>query len=134
MDRYVFDPLPPSKKRIRLLQLEGDTLLCPSIHCKLVEADYDNTFHIPTKAMSEISENSSREELHNIQNPNERLKREYQMVVEKRIEYEALSWCWGKDNPEHAVIINKDGVYYRMSVRRDLALALKYLRHPNMVR
>ncbi|KAH8635928.1 hypothetical protein IG631_07762 [Alternaria alternata] len=48
--------------------------------------------------------------------------------------YEALSWCWGKEDPEHAVIIDRAGIYYKMRVRRDLALALKYLRHPNKVR
>jgi hypothetical protein len=133
---YVFDPLPPSKKRIRLLQLDGNTLHSPSIHCKLVEADYDNAFHIPTRAISESSEDLRRyrNELQQIEDPNERLRKQYEWVNNKRMNYEALSWCWGKDNPDHAVIIERAGEYYKMRVRRDLALALKYLRHPNKVR
>lgn len=133
---YVFDPLPPSKKRIRLLQLDGNTLHSPSIHCKLVEADYDNTFHIPTRAISESSEDLRRyrHELQQITDSDERLKKQYEWVDNKKMTYEALSWCWGKEDPEHAVIIDRAGIYYKMRVRRDLALALKYLRHPNKVR
>jgi hypothetical protein len=133
---YVFDPLPPAKKRIRLLQLNGDTLYCPSIYCELIEADYDNTFHIPTRAIDESSAafQRYRSELQGIQGSKRRLKREYEWVQENRMKYEALSWCWGRDDPKHAVIINKAGTSYKMKVRKDLALALKYLRHPEKTR
>lgn len=136
IEDYVFDPLPPSKKRIRLLQLRGGTLHSPEIYCELVEADYDNTFHIPTRAISESSGQlqSYLSGLKEIEDSTEKLKKEYEWVNSKRMRYEALSWCWGKDNPEHAVIIDKAGKYYKMKVRRDLALALKYLRHPDGVR
>jgi hypothetical protein len=134
-EAYTFDPLPPSKKRIRLLQLLANTLHSPSIHCRLVEADYDNTFHIPTRTMSGTSEAGLRRiEIQKIKDSDARLEQEHEWVQAHKIEYEALSWCWGRDDPEHAVLIEKAGVSYKMKVRRDLALALKYLRYSNKVR
>jgi hypothetical protein len=132
LQSYVFDPLPTSRS-IRLLQLSGNTLHAPSIHCKLVVADYDNAFNILTQATSEDLRRH-RSEIQPFTGPAPMRQRHYEWVKNKRIKYEALSWCWGKGDPEHAVIIEKDGIYYKMRVRKDLALALKYLRYSNKVR
>ncbi|KAI4926519.1 hypothetical protein J4E85_006813 [Alternaria conjuncta] len=57
------------------------------------------------------------------------LEEELEAVGKIEIEYEALSWCWGRDDSDCAVSVTKGGEAYKMPVRRDLALALKYLRH-----
>jgi hypothetical protein len=99
IEPYTFDPLPPSKKRIRLLQLGAGTLHSPSIHCRLVEADYDNTFHIPTITMSETSKAGLRRiEIQKTRNSDARLEQEHEWVQANKIEYEALSWCWVETN------------------------------------
>src|SRR5436305_2722105 len=46
---FKYTPLPKGKKRIRLLQLRSGTLHGSEIFCELVDADYDNPFHIPTR-------------------------------------------------------------------------------------
>ncbi|KAF7514603.1 hypothetical protein G7054_g15168 [Neopestalotiopsis clavispora] len=52
----------------------------------------------------------------------------------KEIEYEALSWCWGVDEPMYAVRIEDGEVTFKIKVKRELALALKHLRHPHKAR
>ena len=42
--------------------------------------------------------------------------------------YEALSWCWGNQAEDYAVLIKKGGKPFRKRVRKELAMALKYLR------
>jgi hypothetical protein len=268
MSEYKYKPLPASKKRIRLLRLLASTLLNPSIDCELVEADYDNAFHIPTEVTNDESgatkttddesgaaqaieegsgatqateqesgatqateqegratqaieeENRATQatedtsqvtqatdnaiqatqatedtsqatqatddviqatpeagsaEILQLADDEARLKRdrgreeaklkrvratekkladdkarlkkeretenkladekarlklkqELKTVKEMEIKYQALSWCWGYGNPDYAVIIKDGENYYKKSVRRDLALALKYLR------
>ncbi|KAI1331421.1 heterokaryon incompatibility protein-domain-containing protein [Xylariaceae sp. FL0255] len=63
-----------------------------------------------------------------------KLEGEWDSVAEKMIEYEALSWCWGNDEPEYAVKILEDDKTFKIKVRRDLALALKYLRKSDEAR
>jgi len=48
--------------------------------------------------------------------------------------YEALSWCWGQAEEDYAVLIKKGETTFRKRVRRELALALKYLRRPDKER
>ena len=57
------------------------------------------------------------------------LEEELEAVGKIEIEYEALSWCWGRAISEYAVSVTKGDEDYKMPVRKDLALALKYLRH-----
>lgn len=47
IDEYIYRPLHGAKKTIRL-QLKSGAIDGPDIYCELVEADYDNIFHIPT--------------------------------------------------------------------------------------
>jgi len=189
MKQYVYSPLPP--KMIRLMRLyPGDR--DDSIQCKLFEAAYDNSFHIPTHVSrncghSEVRERGRRaptkaeEELEQVKErlraivkrgevtPTQgeetseevdelpaatktreekksqlkndfdvlkaRILREELQAVEKiEIEYEALSWCWGRADSDCAVSVRKGNEVYKMSVRRDLALALTYLRHQDKTR
>jgi hypothetical protein len=50
-------------------------------------------------------------------------------VEEIEIEYEALSWCWGRNISDYGISVTKGAENYKMRVRKDLVLALKYLRH-----
>ncbi|KAH8716769.1 heterokaryon incompatibility protein-domain-containing protein [Phaeosphaeriaceae sp. PMI808] len=117
MKPYKYEELPASKKRIRLLQLEAGTIQSPAIYCKLIEADYNNRFHIPTRA----TDNDKDEGLHGI----------VDKVRESEIKYQALSWCWGKGDLDYTVIIEQGKESYKKRVKKDLAMALKYLRRPN---
>jgi hypothetical protein len=58
LPEFKYDKLPKLKQRIRLLQLQSGTTYGPEIHCELIEADYDNDFHIPTR----VSESQKAEE------------------------------------------------------------------------
>ncbi|KAI4695301.1 uncharacterized protein J4E84_001927 [Alternaria hordeiaustralica] len=57
------------------------------------------------------------------------LGEELEAVEKIEIEYEALSWCWGRAVSDYVVLVTKGDQSYKMPVRKDLALALKYLRH-----
>lgn len=101
MAPYEYNRLHSMRRRIRLLRLHGGGLSNPEITCELFEVEYD---------------------------------KEQQNVVKRvdnnlTIEYEALSWCWGKEEKNRAIRIQKNGRYYRMAVSKELSLALKYLRH-----
>lgn len=45
---FQYQALPKGKKRIRLLVLKSASEETPQIDCELIEADYGNSFHIPT--------------------------------------------------------------------------------------
>ncbi|KAH8650825.1 heterokaryon incompatibility protein-domain-containing protein [Tricladium varicosporioides] len=48
-----------------------------------------------------------------------------------RVQYEALSWSWGKSRAEHQIHVRKDHGICRLKVSRDLIWALKHLRRPH---
>lgn len=54
--------------------------------------------------------------------------REWEKAKKNEVQYEALSWCWGRDDEDYAVLIKKGRTTYKKRVRKELALALKYLR------
>jgi hypothetical protein len=125
---FEYEKLTGSKKSVRLLQLRSGTTHGPEIFCELIEADYSNSFHIPTKP------DDSKQGAEDNMTVEEKLLKEYEKVKANEIEYEALSWCWGTDPPDYAVMIQHNGVTYKKRVKKELALALKYLRLPNQTR
>lgn len=59
----------------------------------------------------------------------------YEPQFEDRpIEYEALSWSWGNDVPQYGIVVIEGQERYKLRVKRELALALKYLRKTNKER
>tara|TARA_R110002003_G_scaffold1926_2_gene23733 strand:- start:5380 stop:8391 length:3012 start_codon:yes stop_codon:yes gene_type:complete len=197
VEEYEYDQLPASKRRIRLLQLRSGTIDGQEIYCELIEADYNNDFHIPTKPMDDDEEDDLLREtkpdtkrstdtisflvwhsiiilaislmfkfelrfsqfciisvLSEIFRSQKVLleklgiKRREEKVVSEEVEleerlklveahelkYEALSWCWGKSAEDYTVLIDRHGKTYKKRVRKDLALALKYLRKPDATR
>jgi hypothetical protein len=145
MEEFKYEKLASGKNSIRLLQLRSGTTHGPDIYCDLIEADYNNSFHIPTKIPvwrdetkqdekpeTEAKLNLTEEEKRQIAYQERR--EELDKVEANQIEYEALSWCWGTDPPEYAVQIQHKGITYKKRVKKELALALKYLRLPNQTR
>lgn len=137
MAEYEYAPLGGSKKKIRLLQLKSGSMDNPDIYCELVEANYDNIFHMPMVPLKDESESQAEPEDDDF-DANVEL---YRSLEPRRIEYEALSWCWGNGDPEYAVLVTKKEGHqgwkeetYKKRVSKELALALKYLRHPNQQR
>ncbi|KAH7076619.1 heterokaryon incompatibility protein-domain-containing protein [Paraphoma chrysanthemicola] len=137
MKTYEYDKLP--EKSIRLMLLNGGPL-GDSIQCELVEAAYNNPFHIPTKAehghLTDAGKKLARlkERLAKKEKSFQIQKQELETVEEIEIEYEALSWCWGQDSSDYAITIKKGSENYKMGIREDLALALMYLRHKEKTR
>ncbi|KAK8064464.1 hypothetical protein PG994_007102 [Apiospora phragmitis] len=66
-------------------------------------------------------------------NEEEEMKR-FDEAQKNGVEYEALSWCWGSDPPKYALKIEEGDNTYKFQVKRELALALKYLRLKDKVR
>jgi hypothetical protein len=136
---FEYDKLPPAKKRIRLLSLRSGTT-GPDLICDLVEADYDNTFHIPTRVTdNDIEVAASTETVDDDKKKTEEerkkeLEDEWDTVQDTKIDYESLSWCWGTDVPQFAVQIIKGDETFKKPIKKGLALALKHLRLPNRSR
>ncbi|KAI1742244.1 HET-domain-containing protein [Xylaria scruposa] len=142
MPEYHYPELPKGKKRIRLLVLKSASRETSQIDCELIEVDYDNRFHIPTEPEtgSTSTEVSSKEEGSNSKQPtleekeSSKLKAEEERVLKRQIEYEALSWCWGAGEEVHAIRIERNGEVFKRKIRKELALALRYLRFPDKKR
>lgn len=140
VEEYTYDELPTTEKRIRLLELRSGTTNGSEIFCNLVEADYGNEFHIPTKPKSDGKDDEGAEKRTNMtgglgkSEKEESDSRRMNEVRERELRYEALSWCWGNSAEDYAVLIDRSGKTYKKRVRRELALALKYLRKPHATR
>ncbi|RDW67578.1 hypothetical protein BP6252_08974 [Coleophoma cylindrospora] len=79
----------------------------------------------------------NREEGFREQKEDPELKRKLQAwkdVKRREEKYEALSWCWGNEEEDYAVLIKSEGRTYKKRVRKELALAMKYLRRPGQER
>ncbi|KAK0646920.1 heterokaryon incompatibility protein-domain-containing protein [Cercophora newfieldiana] len=64
----------------------------------------------------------------------DQLVKDYEKVRKNQVAYEALSWTWGKADDKFAILIKKGDKTYKKRVRKELALALKYLRRPGKKR
>lgn len=58
------------------------------------------------------------------------LVKEWEGVKKNEVQYEALSWTWGSADEQYVIFIKVGPMRYKMRVRKQLALALKYLRRP----
>ncbi|KAK3364667.1 heterokaryon incompatibility protein-domain-containing protein [Lasiosphaeria hispida] len=142
VDEFQYLPLPTSKKRIRLLQLQSGTTHGSEIYCELIEAEYNPEFHIlKAETLAEYKHRRKSEAEEHKKRSEERRKKEdfaarkrLRAVQQREIRYEALSWCWGTDPPDYALLIKYNDKTFKMRVRKQLGLALKYLRRPNKIR
>ncbi|KAI1778833.1 heterokaryon incompatibility protein-domain-containing protein [Hypoxylon cercidicola] len=122
LDEYKYNKLPKDKKRIRLLQVEPAASNVSQITCRLIDADYDKDYHILTKPLGLDSEER-------------KLDGKYNAILDNRIKYEALSWCWGEESEDYAITIKQgEKSFYKRRIKKDLALALKYLRKSDKIR
>jgi hypothetical protein len=79
------------------------------------------------KAIDEEMKDANEEKKKEEQKEEDRFQ-EWKKVNDKEEKYEALSWCWGNQEEDYALLINRGKKSYRKRVRKELALALKYLR------
>jgi hypothetical protein len=107
VDEYDYSPLKDMKRRIRLLRLVSSGLENPIIDCELFEVEF-NENNEPFR-VQDFEDNDS-------------------ITAQKPVEYEALSWCWGTEEPEYAIRIREGVEQYKLQAKRQLVLALKYLR------
>lgn len=134
---YKYTNLEGSQRKIRLLQLKSGAISDTDIYCELMEADFDNRFHLPIAAGAPEKYMRPHETMG--KSTYEIDEEAFKALREYEIKFEALSWCWGTDTPNHLIFINqrdKNGQdkLYKLRVRKELALALKYLRYPNKSR
>ncbi|KAF2475609.1 HET-domain-containing protein, partial [Lindgomyces ingoldianus] len=138
---YTYDPLPPDKKRIRLMKLYSGEVWGTKIYCELVEVEYDKKFHIPTEIKEGEADNDAIRFLKGNDGKEEKQKEDFDKLVKewenvdgRKIQYEALSWSWGEGEEVYAILIKKGNDTFKKPVRKALALALKYLRRPGKPR
>ncbi|KAK5630327.1 hypothetical protein RRF57_006042 [Xylaria bambusicola] len=127
-EAYEYKELPKGNKRIRLLVLNSASLQTSQIYCELIEVDYGNTFHIPTTLPKGEDSSSQLIKLSPGETDQDELVKEAEVVIEREIKYEALSWCWGVGEEAYAIRIEHDGEVKKLKIRKELALALRYLR------
>lgn len=133
VDVFKYAKLPSMRRRIRLLRLKAGTLDNPQIECELFEVEYDED-NVPRETYDKSGAQSSKR---NRAASASSIKRESAAddgdgdetsTDEEKVEYEALSWCWGMESTEYAIMIRKGRKQFRLAATRELALALKYLR------
>lgn len=122
-------------RKIRLLHLRSGAFN-QDIYCELAQADYDNPFHIPVSDPGIID---TREHQLSTTNVAEYNLQVLQLLETVELKYEALSWCWGTDDPKHLLLINERDEHgvsktFKFRIKKQLALALLYLRYPDRTR
>jgi hypothetical protein len=93
-----YNPLLNNVKTIRLLRIKKSNDENDTVECELFTVTFDGNNDLPSLPSGEF------------------------------VEYEALSWCWGKANKEYGIIIEQDGESSKKAVTKELGLALRYLR------
>ncbi|KAI1383058.1 heterokaryon incompatibility protein-domain-containing protein [Hypoxylon trugodes] len=148
VENFQYERLSSNTKSIRLLRLKPAASTVHQIDCQLIEADYDNAFHILTKprilekmreekaeAYKKYRRLGTKEERPIYKEFEKEWKdKEYKIVSENRIEYEAISWCWGEEREEYAIRIERGEKSFKRTIKRNLALALKHLRRADETR
>ncbi|KAI1177465.1 heterokaryon incompatibility protein-domain-containing protein [Nemania sp. FL0916] len=135
LPEYKYDKLPRMERRIRLLVLKSASQETSQIDCELIEADYGNSYHIPTK-VSQMDDDQGLSSSKMV-TKGEKLTNtvvEESNYQERKVEYEALSWCWGDGEEDYAIRIERKGAVFKRKIRKELALALHYLRYPDKKR
>lgn len=122
-------------RKIRLLHLRSGAL-DQDIYCELTEADFDNPFHIPVSDPGIIDTQEHQLSATSVAEYNLQV---LQLLKTVELKYEALSWCWGTDDPEHLLLINERDEHeisktFKFRIKKQLALALRYLRYPDRTR
>jgi hypothetical protein len=139
IEPYKYKPLRSMRRRLRLLRLHGGGLSNPEITCELFEVEYEKDNQNIVKRVPNGPKGTAKRERHerhdsSLTIPDRSIEGQAPAVDGDVVEYEALSWCWGKEVKDRAIKIKERGKYYRLAVTRDLTLALKYLRHPHKER
>jgi hypothetical protein len=156
--RYIYNPLPTKRIRLMRLAAGAydDSIQCELFEATYDNSFHISTEVIRQEKRSRINEpgdssqtgaelkmeelrrklkreeNEMREQTIRSEMKNLRLmilNQELERVEKIKIEYEALSWCWGRDIPDHGISVTKGGKTYKMPVVQNLALALKHLRY-----
>jgi hypothetical protein len=134
---FKYGKLPSMRRRIRLLRLKAGTLDNPQIDCELFEIEYDDQ-----NVAREVTGSAT---IHALKKAQPQMRRASTLLTQistgfdgddgptedDKIEYEALSWCWGTESNDHAIMIHRGKGIYRFAATRELSLALKYLRLSN---
>ncbi|KAK8060052.1 hypothetical protein PG996_009982 [Apiospora saccharicola] len=109
---YEYSELEDMKKRIRILKLDSSSIQNPIIDCELFEVEFDKNY-VP-HGVPDQEDDPSFTPFH---------------LQRTKVEYEALSWCWGREAADHAIRIRRGDKKYKLRAKKELVLALKYLRH-----
>ncbi|KAF1998221.1 hypothetical protein P154DRAFT_578047 [Amniculicola lignicola CBS 123094] len=99
--KFKYNPLPPNKKRIRLLALHPGVVDNPQVDCEMFEAGFNDGNQL--LRVDERSENtSSSTSLFSGDGIGTH--------IGEAVQYEALFWRWGnEDNSPYAIMMKKNG-------------------------
>ncbi|KAK8127873.1 heterokaryon incompatibility protein-domain-containing protein [Apiospora sp. TS-2023a] len=111
LPEYEYSELEDMKKRIRILKLVSSSIQNPIIDCELFEVEFDKRY-VP-HGVPDQEDNPSFTPPH---------------LQRSEVIYEALSWCWGREAADCAIHIRRGSKKYKLRAKKELVLALKYLR------
>ncbi|KAK7932155.1 hypothetical protein PG985_002867 [Apiospora marii] len=121
LGEFKYARLESMRRRIRLLRLVAGSQNNPDIICELFEVEFDmkNVVRRLKEPKRRATDTGSEEQpIHESTHP-------------EKVNYEALSWNWGTESKDCGirVLYGHRREQRRLAVSRELALALKYLRH-----
>ncbi|EON98792.1 putative ankyrin and het domain protein [Phaeoacremonium minimum UCRPA7] len=107
---FSYKSLRNLKKNVRLLKILPGDHSNPNVYCQLFEAEIgDDGVYMPSNDPTKSTP--------------------------RKIEYEALSWCWPQDGKQdHQILLQTEDQVQRKRASDELVWALKYLRYPDKSR
>ncbi|KAK8103505.1 uncharacterized protein PG998_010538 [Apiospora kogelbergensis] len=111
-----------------------DTYELPKEYQGDIEADKKDKLEQLKKKRDEKKNKSKEQRDEEERQANKTLDKEWEKAWDDRVNYDALSWCWGTSPPQYALMVRKGEVTYKLKIKRELALALKYLRYRHKTR
>ena len=128
--QFKYLPIQKDERRTRLLRLAPGVITNSQIVCELFDVEF---LHDDKPVDSKKLEHGKLFTKHPKRVLGEKAKRLPDTDPRDVINYEALSWSWGKDSPRYAIMVEQRSLDGRVElcrkmVSRELALALKYLR------
>ncbi|KAK7927423.1 hypothetical protein PG985_004421 [Apiospora marii] len=100
LQEYEYSELEDMKKRIRILKLDSSSIQNPIIDCELFEVEFDENY-VP-HGVPDKKDDPSFTPFH---------------LQRNEVEYEALSWCWGREAADYAIRIRRGEEKYKLRAK-----------------
>ncbi|KAK8080283.1 hypothetical protein PG997_008101 [Apiospora hydei] len=100
-----------------ILKLDSSSIQNPIIDCELFEIEFNDKYK--PHGVPDISGVPGQPDIPSFTPFH---------LQKKEVHYEALSWCWGLEDADYAIRIRRGEEKYKLRAKKELVLALKYLR------